>query len=586
MGELSTQGEFAFDTETDALGAMCSNIVGMSFSWKPGTGYYLPVAGPRGATVLPLDLVIARVKPIMENPAVAKFGHNHKYDSLVMRKLGVHVRGLKMDSMIAAFLLDSSRDSYGIDRLAAQALAIRKIATQELIGTGRSQISMKQVDLERITRYACEDADICLRLCKAFADQFVHQTLLTKLHDELETPLVDVLVSMEFSGVCVDPSVLREQSAVLAEKVESLRLKMMELAGCSFNPDSPRQLADVLFNRMHLPVLKRNKTGPSTDVEVLEKLALDHELPRVALDHRTLVKLKNTYLDALEQFINTGTRRIHANFSQIGAETGRLSCNEPNLQNIPIRTDEGRAIRLAFVPQDAGRDVLLTADYSQIELRVLAHITGEPALVSAFEAEQDIHSAVAAEVFGVPPEQVTKEQRSQAKVVNFGIIYGISAFGLARRIDGLDRAAAQKLIDAYNERFPSIQKFMKKCVQQARSVGYVETLLHRRRYLPQVHSPIVAQRNAAERMAINSVVQGSAADLIKIAMLNIQRAIEREERPMRMLLQVHDELVFELPRSEVEAQAEFVRKQMESAMQLRVPLRVSVGWGANWQEGK
>ncbi len=586
VAELQQQKEFAFDTETDDLGAMCSNIVGMSFSWREGTGYYLPVVGPAGAEVLPLDLVLERIKPILEDPAIAKFGHNHKYDALVMRKLGVRVRGLKMDSMIAAFVLDSSRDSFGIDRLTAQLLGIRKIATAELIGSGRRQISMKQVELPLITRYAAEDADICLRLCHLFAKQLADQPQLAKLHDELETPLVDVLTTMEFNGVCVDPSVLREQSAVLAEKVEKLRERMIELAGVSFNPDSPRQLAEVLFDRMHLPVLKKNKTGPSTDVEVLEKLAIDHELPRVALEHRTLVKLKNTYLDTLEQFINSGTRRIHASFSQIGAETGRLSCNEPNLQNIPIRTDEGRAIRLAFVPQDRQRDVLLTADYSQIELRVLAHLTGEPALIAAFEADQDIHTAVAAQVFGVEPDQVTREQRARAKVINFGIIYGISAFGLARRIEGLDRNSAQQLIDAYNARFPSIQKFMKACVQQAREHGYVETIMHRRRYLPQVHAPIVAQRKAAERMAINSVVQGSAADLIKMAMVNIQRRIESEDRPLRMLLQVHDELVFEVPRDQVEQQAQFVREEMEGAVKLRVPLRVSVGWGANWQEGK
>ena len=586
MAELLTQREFAFDTETDALGAMCSNIVGMSFSWKKGTGYYLPVAGPLGAEVLPLQLTLAQVKPILENPDIGKFGHNLKYDALVMRKLGVRIRGLKMDSMIAAFLLNSGRESYGIDRLAAQTFSIKKIATRELIGSGRTQISMKQVALDRITRYACEDADICLRLCNSFREQLTREPLIAKLHDELETPLVDVLVEMEFAGVFVDPVILRQQSAVLAETVAHLRERMMEVAGCTFNPDSPRQLAEVLFERLKLPILKKNKTGPSTDVEVLEKLAMDHELPRIALQHRMLVKLKNTYLDALGQFINTGTQRIHASFSQIGAETGRLSCNEPNLQNIPIRSEEGRAIRLAFVPQDAARNVLLTADYSQIELRILAHFTGEPALVSAFEADQDIHNAVAAEVFGVALDAVTKEQRAQAKVVNFGIIYGISAFGLARRIDGLTHASAQVLINSYNARFPAIATFMEQCVQQARDTGYVETIMHRRRYLPEVKSPIVAQRNAAERMAINSVVQGSAADMIKVAMLNIQRRIESEKRNMRMLLQVHDELVFELPRDEVELQADFVRSEMVDAMKLRVPMRVSVGWGANWQEGK
>ena len=304
------------------------------------------------------------------------------------------------------------------------------------------------------------------------------------------------------------------------------------------------------------------------------------------LEHRSLVKLKNTYLDCLTEYVNAGTNRIHASFSQIGAETGRLSCNEPNLQNIPIRSEEGRAIRLAFVPQYRDRDVLLTADYSQIELRVLAHLTHEPALVRAFEADEDVHATVAAEVFGVERDKVTKEQRSQAKTVNFGIIYGISAFGLARRIDGLGVQAAGKLIDAYHARFPSIQRYMAQCVAVAKRQGYVETILGRRRHIPQIHSAITAQRNAGERMAINSVVQGSAADLIKIAMLNIQLRIEREGRPIRMVLQVHDELVFETPRQGVEEQAQFVCDEMEKAMTLSVPLRVDTGWGANWQEGK
>ena len=586
LQELRQQEAFAFDTETDALGAMCSNMVGMSFAWRAGVGYYLPVAGPLGAKVLPLEEALAAIKAVLEDERIGKFGHNVKYDALVLRKNGIYLRGTRMDSMIAAFVLDSSSDSYGLDRLSAQLLGIRKIATRELIGSGRDLISMQQVPVEQVLRYACEDADACLRLCNILRERLSQEPHLLKLYEELENPLIDVLTEMEFQGVFVDVAVLRQQSAVLGEKVDLLRRRVMEAAGCDFNPDSPRQLADVLFNRLKLPVLKRNKTGPSTDVEVLEKLALEHDLPRLALDHRSLVKLKNTYLDALTQYINTGTNRIHASFSQIGAETGRLSCNEPNLQNIPIRSEEGRAIRLAFVPQDPKRDVLLTADYSQIELRVLAHLTREPALVSAFEGEQDIHATVAAEVFGVPVEQVTREQRNQAKTVNFGIIYGISAFGLARRIEGLSQQAAQKLIDAYHARFPSINRFLQQCIEQAKELGYVETIMKRRRYLPLIESRIVAQRKATERMAINSVVQGSAADMIKLAMLNIHRRISVESRPMRMLLQVHDELVFELPAAEAPQQAEMIRSEMENAVKLAVPVRVSVGWGANWQEGK
>ena len=375
LAELKQQKLFAFDTETDALGAMASNIVGMSFSWKPKTGFYVAIAGPLGEKVLPSAQVVEALRPILEDASVAKVGHNIKYDSLGMRKLGVQIRGIRLDSMIAAFVLDSSRDSFSMDRLASELLGFRKIATQELIGSGKNQISMQQVPVEHVARYASEDADITLRLAMMFREQLDANPLLAKLYDELENPLIDVLIQMEFNGVSIDPAMLREQSRVLGERIDELRRKVMQEAGCEFNPDSPKQLADVLFNRLKLPVMKKNKTGPSTDVEVLEKLALDHEVPRLMLDHRSLVKLKNTYLDTLTQYVNPATQRIHASFSQIGAETGRLSCTDPNLQNIPIRTDEGRRIRLAFVPADREKEVLLTADYSQIELRVLAHFT-------------------------------------------------------------------------------------------------------------------------------------------------------------------------------------------------------------------
>jgi DNA polymerase-1 len=365
-----------------------------------------------------------------------------------------------------------------------------------------------------------------------------------------------------------------------------LKQQIITEAGTDFNPDSPKQLADVLFNKLGLRIVKKTKTGPSTDVEVLEKLSLEHPVPRLMLEYRSLTKLKNTYLDNLTTYINEKTGRIHASFSQIGAETGRLSCSDPNLQNIPIRTEEGRAIRLAFVPGDREKNVLLTADYSQIELRVLAHFTQEPALVKAFENNEDIHRAVAAEVFHVPLAEVSKEQRNQAKTINFGIIYGVTAFGLARRIEGLNVGAAQDLINAYNKRFPAIQRFMLECVEHAQKHGYVETLRGRRRPLPDINSGVIAIRNASERMAINSVVQGSAADMIKIAMLNVYRRLRKENRPSKMLMQVHDELVFETPLATVEQEAEMVRQEMQNAMPLRVPIRVEVGWGKNWEEGK
>jgi DNA polymerase-1 len=586
LAELRKQKRFAFDTETDALGAVTSAMIGMSFSWQPKTGWYVPVRGPSGSQHLEVEPVLAAMKPILQDPAIKKVGHNIKYDLQVMRQAGIDVRGVELDSMIAAFLLDASRMQFGIDRLALDLLNFRKIPTSDLIGKGKAQISMQKVDLQRVAIYAAEDADIALRLANLLGERLAQLPELKKLSDEIETPLINVLVEMESNGIAIDPSILKEQSKVLGERIEELRAKIYTSACFEFNLDSPKQLADVLFNRLKLPVGKKTKTGVSTDVQVLEKLADKHECPRLILDYRSLVKLKNTYLDNLTDYVNPKTGRIHASFNQIGAATGRLSCSDPNLQNIPIRTDEGRRIRLAFVTGDPAKNVLLTADYSQIELRILAHFTQEPALMRAFEADEDIHRAVASEVFNVPLEQVTRDQRGQAKTINFGIIYGVSAFGLARRIDGMTVQSAQELITAYNKRFPAIQKFLDKCVMEAQSQGYVETILGRRRPIPEVHSPIISIRNAGERMAINSVVQGSAADLIKVAMNNIHRKLKQENRPSRMLLQVHDELVFETPIEFAEPEAAMIRQEMNSAMKLTVPLKVEVGWGKNWQEVK
>jgi DNA polymerase-1 len=586
LAELKKQKRFAFDTETDALGAMASSLVGMSFSWKPRTGWYIAVCGPQDSTFLKCRETLDLLKPILENPDIRKIGHNIKYDLLVMRQAGVEIQGVELDTMIAAFVLDSSRMQYGIDRLALDYLNIRKVPTSDLIGKGTRQISMQKVDLNRIAAYAAEDADVALRLADLLETRLADIPELRKLCDEVETPLIDVLVEMEANGIAVDPSILKEQSQVLGVRIEELRKKIFESAGFEFNPDSPKQLQEVLFTRLGLKSVKKTKTGHSTDVEVLEKLADKHPVPKLILDYRSLVKLKNTYLDNLTEFLNPRTRRIHASFNQTGAGTGRLSCSDPNLQNIPIRTDEGRRIRLAFVPGDREKNVLLTADYSQIELRILAHFTQEPALLRAFAADEDIHSAVAAEVFGVPLEQVTRDQRAQAKIINFGIVYGVSAYGLARRIEGLTVPSAQKLIDDYHKRFPAITRFLNQCVMEAQTHGYVKTILGRRRPILEIQSNTQAIHNMGERMAINSVVQGSAADLIKVAMNNIHRRIQRENRPSRMLLQVHDELVFETPAAAVEAEAEMIRQEMTGAIQLAAPLKVEVGWGKNWQEVK
>jgi DNA polymerase-1 len=586
IAQLKEAKRFAFDTETDALGAMQGALVGMSFSWEPRVAYYVPVKGPAGCQLLDCDRVFAAIKPIFEDPKIEKVGHNLKYDIQVMKQAGIDVRGVVLDTMIAAFLIDASRMRYNINDLALELFNFRKIDTDELIGKGKKQLRMDQVTLERIAIYAAEDADIAFRLSQRLGKMLDETSALRKLNDEIETPLIGVLVEMEANGIAIDPKILKEQSDVLGQRIEELRGKIMSAAGSDFNPDSPKQLADVLFSKLGLKVLKRTKTGPSTDVEVLEKLAAEHGVPKLILEYRSLVKLKNTYLDNLPQYVNPKTGRIHASFSQIGASTGRLSCNDPNLQNIPVRTDEGRRIRLAFVPGDREHNVLMTADYSQIELRFLAHYTEEPALMRAFEADEDIHRAVAAEVFAVKPEDVTREQRAQAKIINFGIVYGVTPAGLARRIDGMNTKSAADFIALYHKRFGRIKSFLEQCVMEARTQGYVETICGRRRPIFEIDSRIISMRNAAERVAINSVLQGSAADLIKIAMNRVYDRLKREKRPSRMLLQVHDELVFETPTKAVEQDAAIVREEMTGAMKLKVPLRVDISWAKNWQEVK
>jgi DNA polymerase-1 len=586
LRDLRRQSIFAFDTETDDLGAMTSNLIGMSFSWQAQTGYYVPVKGPAGCSILERDRVLSALKPILEDEKIRKVGHNLKYDLMVMQRAGIDFKGIALDTMIAAFLIDASRMQYGIDRLALDLLNIRKIATVELLGKGKTARTMDCVELTAVSRYASEDADIAWRLYQFLDKRLSQLPTIKKLGDELETPLIEVLALMETNGIAVDPAILKEQSKVLGARIDELRERIYVEAGGEFNPDSPRQLADVLFNRLGLKAGKKTKTGFSTDVQVLEKLAFEHPVPRMILDYRSMMKLKNTYLDNLTEYVNPQTGRIHTHFNQIGAGTGRLSSSEPNLQNIPIRTDEGRRIRLAFVPGDAVNNVLLTADYSQIELRILAHFTEEPGLVKAFAEDEDIHRAVAAEVFNVPLTEVTRQQRGYAKTINFGIIYGVSAFGLSQRIEGLSVTAAGELIAAYHKRFPGINAFFKKCVAEAQDKGYVETLSGRRRPIPDITSGVLSQRNYAERAAINSVVQGSAADLIKIAMLNVYRRMKASSSPSRMLLQVHDELVFETPATTAPSEAAMVRQEMINAMTLKVPLKVEVGWGKNWQEVK
>ena len=580
--QLSAAGRIAIDTETTSSRPMWCELVGISLAHAPGKAVYLPIKAPLGEKTLDLAAVRETIGPVLTDEKIEKIGQNLKFDLIVLTEAGIDVKGKMFDTMIAAHVLDSTRSTYRLDALAAELLNHRCIPIQDLIGRGRNQITMDAVPVEMVTPYAAEDADVALRLAEALEKMLAAEGL-TELFAKLEMPLMPVLAEMERFGVAVDPEALKRMETALSRQADVLRGRMMSAAACEFNPDSPKQLGEVLFEKLKLPILKRMKTGPSTDSSVLEELAPLHELPALVLDYRKLTKLLSTYLVALGQCIHPRTHRVHTSFHQAGTVTGRLSSSDPNLQNIPIRTEEGRQIRSAFVA--APGCVLMSADYSQVELRVLAHFCQDPTLVKAFQADQDIHRIVAAEVFGVPAGEVTPEQRARAKTVNFGIIYGQTAFGMARTLR-IRRSEAGQFIQAYRERFPKIDEFLHTCIQQAKDTGYVETIFKRRRRIPEIDSRNPQRRALAERLAINSVVQGSAADLIKQAMINIADRLRRENRPSRMLLQIHDELLFETPPEAVESDSKMIVSEMSGAIRLRVPLRVDVGVGESWMEAK
>jgi DNA polymerase I len=485
--------------------------------------------------------------------------------------------------MVASFVLDSTRRSHGMDALARELLGFDPIPITDLIGKGSKQISFADVDTARACEYSAEDADVTWQLYEILSRQLAGSAL-ESLFRDTEMPLVEVLADMEVEGVRVDTEMLARMSTRLTHRLTQLTGEIHNLVGHPFNIDSPKQLAVVLFDELKLPVVRNTKTGRSTDAETLETLAWQHPVARLIKEYRELIKLKGTYVDTLPDMVCGRTGRIHASFHQTAAVTGRLSSSDPNLQNIPIRTEIGQEIRRAFVPSDADH-VLLTADYSQIELRVLAHFCGDKALRAAFAEDRDIHQFVAAQVFGVPLEQVSKQQRGRAKAVNFGIIYGQTAYGLSRTT-GMGVGEAQAFIDMYFMRYPGIRMFIDKTIAEARERGYVETILGRRRQIPEIASRNKGLRSLGERMAVNTVIQGSAADLIKRAMIAIHRRINAENRPSRMLIQVHDELIFDVPRTMVESEAEFIRHEMCSALPLEVPIKVDVNWGDNWLEGK
>lgn len=576
------------DTETIGLGRR-AKLCGLAFAWQNYQGVYVPVVSHESADHLDRQTVLTALRAVLEDPDRPKCGHNLKYDALVLRHAGISLRGVAFDSMIASHLLGFT--SRSLDHLARSMLQHAMIPISQLIGPKeRQQATIDQIPLDQVTPYAAEDADMALRL---------HEKLIPQLIDAgmerlaaVEMPLVEALADMECNGIRVNPDELSRQKDDLTGRIEQLQRQIYQAAGTEFNLDSPKQLADILFNQLGLPIGKRGKTGPSTDVEVLERLASREDLPsdktavaKLIVEYRQFAKLVNTYLGNLSHNISKQDGRIHASFHQLGAATGRLSSGGPNLQNIPVRTQVGRQIRKAFVAEPGY--LLICADYSQIELRILAHLSQDAALIEAFNNDMDIHQAVAAEVFGVKLEDVTSEQRAHAKVINFGIIYGVTAWGLARRIEGLDKTAAAELIANYRKRFPGIDRFLQHCVSEAIEKGYVETMLGRRRRIEQINSRQSATRALGERLAINTVVQGSATgDLIKTAMVNLYHRIHDDHLPMKLLVQIHDELLFEAPAEVAPEQAKIVREEMEGAMSLRVPLKVDVGIGPDWFSAK
>ena len=602
----------AFDVETDGLFPTECGLVGLSFSVTEGEGWYVPVRGPEGEEVLGLEAVIDALRPVLEDADKAKTGHNLKFDVLVLRNAParaglepVMVRGVAFDTMVADYLVDAARSSHGMDHLARDLLGYECTPITELIGKGKHQKSFDAVPLDPAAAYAAEDADVSLRLHRVLRAQ-IEEKELGNLLREVELPLVEVLAELEHNGIVVDPAELDRQAGKLRERIAGLRGEIDEAAPRPFNPDSPKQLASVLFDTkdgeepgLGIKPLKKTKTGYSTDAETLEKLAADpaveSRLPGLVVEYRQLTKLVSTYLEALKDAIRERDGRIHASFNQTVAATGRLSSSDPNLQNIPIRTEVGRQIRKAFKAPE-GR-VLIGADYSQIELRLLAHLSGDEALIDAFNQGADIHRAVAGQIHGVAEEEVSREQREGAKMVNFGIVYGITAFGLARRL-GVDRAEAAEIIDGYKKRFARITEFLESCAEKARTDGYVETMLGRRRPIDGIDSKNSQRRALAERMAINSVVQGSAADLIKLAMVDLHGRIEAARAHgaqtgsaavldgVLMLLQIHDELVFEADEGAADDVGAEVKSRMEMVMDLDVPLVVEVASGKSWFEGK
>ncbi len=574
---------FSFDTETTSIDPMKAELVGMSFCLEPLTASYVPVASKKHqGPGLPLEEVLKALRPVLESGKTAKYGQNIKYDEIVMARHGVRLSGIAFDTMIASYLVDPLKRNHNLDDLSIEYLSVKKITTESLIGKGAKQITMDEVPLEQITAYACEDADCVMRLVPLLTAR-LKEGGLAKLYEEVELPLSGVLARIEQNGVALDLDFLKKLSEKAGHEIDALVKEIHADAGTEFNLDSPKQLADVLFVQKKLPALKKIKTGYSTDASVLEKLALSHELPRKILEYRERAKLKSTYLDALPEMVNPATHCVHTSFNQTTTDTGRLSSSDPNLQNIPIKTEMGRLVRKAFVarPRGRGKGRILSADYSQIELRILAHFSGDPGLTQAFEEDRDVHTYTATLLYDVNEKEVTREMRNAAKTINFSIAYGKTSYGLSQDLN-MPIPEADQFIRNYFTRYAKVKEFLDAQKEKARADGFLTTILGRRSYFPNIRASNAQLRQYAERSAINAPIQGSAADLIKIAMIAIQRRLEKEQSESLMIMQVHDELVFDVPAGETDTLAALVKEEMEGAYKLKVPLKVDITVGETW----
>jgi len=583
ISRLENSSEFAIDTETDSIDPISAEIVGISVAIQPYEAFYIPLSHSyiSAPAQLPINLVISMLKPVLENPSIAKIGQNIKYDYQVLRRYGVEIAGISFDTMIASYILNPSSRGHDLDSMAMTFLNHKMIPIEELIGKGKEQITMSEVEVEKVSLYSCEDADITLQLKKIIEPKLVE---LESVFKEIELPLIPVLADMEMIGVKIDVKWLNELSVKMSRQLDDLTREIYNLAGEEFNINSTQQLGDILFNKLKLPSGKKTKTGYSTNEAELERLSeAGYDLPSKVLQYRSTAKLKSTYVDALPANINPRTGRIHTSFNQAVTETGRLSSSNPNLQNIPIRTEKGKEIRKAFIP-DNGK-LLLTADYSQIELRMLAHLSKDSAMTEAFRKGEDIHSSTASLIFGLPIDQITPEMRRRAKTVNFGIIYGISAFRLSNDL-GFSVSEAQNFIDSYFRTYSDVKSYFEELVSFARKNGYIATISGRQRRIPEINSTNKSQREFAERIAINTPVQGSAADLIKLAMIKIADFLRLRGLKANLLLQVHDELIFEVPEDELELVTSNVCNLMENAMTLDVPIKADFGIGKNWLDAK